>query len=146
MNRRTLLALAIVLLPAALGACASGGGGAGGANRDLLTEADLEPYLAQDVYQAVRRLRSTWFNARGTQGTPTATTDPEHVGVSRADDAGAAQVQVYIDGTRAMTGLDALRDLSVQLVQEIRHLNSRDATMMYGIDHGAGAIMVTTKH
>ena len=64
----------------------------------------------------------------------------------RADDAGESQIQVYIDGSRAVTGMDALRDLSVQQVLEIRHMNSRDATMMYGTDHGSGAILVTTKH
>ena len=51
-----------------------------------------------------------------------------------------------IDGSRAMNGVEALRNINVDQVQEIRHLNSRDATMQYGTDHGAGAIMVTTKH
>lgn len=146
MNRRVFFAVAVALLPAALGGCASGGAGsASGSDQDLLTQEDLAPYLAQDVYQAVRRLRSSWLNARGAQGTAVVTADPTAGGVVRADDGGQNQVQIYIDGTRAMNGLDALRDLSVEIVREIRHMNSRDATMMYGIDHGAGAILVTTR-
>jgi hypothetical protein len=144
MNRRVFFAAVIVLLPATLGGCASGGGGSS-TDRDLLTMEDLAPYRAQDVYQAVQRLRSTWLNARGSQGTWQPAVEPDAL-PTRADDGGAGQVQVYIDGTRAMTGLDALRDLSVEEVQEIRHMNSRDATMMYGTDHGAGAILVTTKY
>jgi hypothetical protein len=106
---------------------------------------DLAPYRAQDVYQAVRRLRGTWLNARGAQGTwqPAATPDALP---TRADDGGESQIQVYIDGVRAMDGMEALKGFSVELVQEIRHLNSRDATMMYGTDHGSGAILVITKH
>jgi hypothetical protein len=45
-----------------------------------------------------------------------------------------------------MNGIEALRDLPVEVVQEIRYMNSRDATMQYGTDHGSGAILVTTKN
>jgi hypothetical protein len=110
-----------------------------------LTEEELAPYRAQDVYQAVRRLRSIWLNARGSQGTWQPAANPDEL-PTRADDAGESQIQVYIDGVRDMRGIEALRDLSVEVVQEVRHMNSRDATMMYGTDHGAGAILVTTKH
>jgi hypothetical protein len=135
----------MVLLPVALGACASGGGGAGaGSDPDLLTREDLAPYLAQDVYQTIRRLRSNWLNARGAMGTPTLTTDPT-TSMSRADDAGEVQIQVYIDGARSMTGLESLKDMSVEMVLEIRHMNGRDATTLYGTDHGYGAILVTTR-
>ena len=41
--------------------------------------------------------------------------------------------------------MEALKELSVEQVREIRHLDSRDATMMYGTDHGSGAIQVTTR-
>ena len=75
MNRRVFLAFATVFLPVALGGCASGGGGSS-IDRDLLTEEELAPYLAQDVYQAVRRLRSTWLSARSSMGSPELTDDP----------------------------------------------------------------------
>jgi hypothetical protein len=41
-------------------------------------------------------------------------------------------------------GVEALKEITVQEVREIRHLDGRDATMQYGTDHGAGAILVTT--
>ena len=146
MNRRVFFAVAIGLLPAALGACASGGAGAAsGSDPELLTLADLEPYRAQDVYQVIRRLRSNWLNARGAQGTwQPNPTDPTGM-PSRADDLGEGQVKVYIDGVVRPEGMEALKQLSVQEVKEIRHMNSRDATMMYGTDHGSGAIQVFTR-
>jgi hypothetical protein len=144
MNRRVFIALAVALLPVALGACASGGAGSGtGSNPDLLTREDLAPYLAQDVHAAIRRLRANWLNARGSQGTWRPGVAGEMP--TRAEDGGASQVQVYVNGTRAMNGLEALKDMSVELVMEIRHMNGRDATTMYGTNHGAGAILVTTR-
>ncbi len=148
MNRKVFFAVAIALLPLAFGACASGGAGASsGRDPDLLTLEDLEPYQAQDVYQAIRRLRSNWFNARGSLGS--AMFDPSGGGgpptVVRADDAGENQVQVYIDGTNQPAGIEALKELSAGDVREIQHMNSRDATMMYGTNHGSGAIQVFTR-
>ena len=144
MNRRAFFAVAIPLMLATFGACASGGGGAGSSGSpDILTLEDLAPYRAQDVYQTIRRLRGTWLSGRGSQGTWQAGVGEELA--TRATDGGEGQVQVYIDGMRAQAGLEDLKDLSVELVREIRHMNSRDATMMYGIDHGSGAIQVITR-
>ena len=55
-----------------------------------------------------------------------------------------SQLKVYVDGVLRPEGVEALREISVAEVREMRHMNSRDATMQYGTDHGAGAILVTT--
>jgi hypothetical protein len=136
MTRRIFLALAVAALPLAFGGCAAGGAGAGGGggDRDLLTIEDMAPYESMDVYSAIRRLRGNWFNTRSTS----TMIDPN---IGRND---PAQIQVYIDGVLRPDGVEALRGITVIEVREIRHLDGRDATMQYGTDHGAGAILVTT--
>jgi hypothetical protein len=136
MNRRVFLALPIAFLPVVFGGCAAGGAGAAsGTDRDLLTLEDLAPYQAQDAYSAIRRLRSIWLNVRGTGS----------YGVDPAGAGAQSQIQVYVDGARRADGIEALRSLLCSEIQEIRHLDARDATMQYGTDHGAGAILVTTR-
>jgi hypothetical protein len=87
-----------------------------------------------DTRSVIRRLRGSWLNARSTSSTlnPSLGANDEN------------QIQVYIDGALQSQGINALKDLPISEVREIRHLNSRDATMQYGTDHGAGAILVTT--
>jgi hypothetical protein len=57
---------------------------------------------------------------------------------------GQGEVQIYIDGVQMNEGIEALKNLSVREIMEIRHLDARDATMQFGTDHGSGAILVTT--
>ncbi len=135
MNRRVFLALAIAVLPMGAGACAAGGAGAGtSGDRELLTLEDFAQYEAMDVYSVIRRLRGHWFHARST-GTML---DPD-LGANNE-----SQIKVYVDGALRTRGIEALKELSINEVREMRHLDSRDATMQYGTDHGAGAILVTT--
>ena len=136
MTRRVLFFLAIALIPAALGACAAGGSGAASTqDRELLTLADFEGFEMMDAYSIIRRFRGHWLNTRST----TTMLDP-NIGRNQEN-----QIQVYIDGVLRLESVEALKVLSIGEVQEMRHMNSRDATMQYGIDHGAGAIIVTTR-
>lgn len=135
MIRRAILSLALLALPLAIGACAAGGAGSGGSgNPDLLTIEDFQQYEAMDAYAVIRRLRGNWLNTRAT-GTMI---DPD-VGANNP-----AQIKVYVDGALQPQGVEALKDLPITQVREMRHMNARDATMQYGTDHGAGAILVTT--
>jgi hypothetical protein len=134
MNRRMFFALAIAVLPVAFAGCASGGGGAATGDRELLTLEDFAQYEAMDAYTVARRLRGHWFNTRST-GTMI---DP-NLGANNT-----AQIKVYVDGVLRPEGIDALKQLSIAEVREMRHLDGRDATMQYGTDHGAGAILVVT--
>lgn len=135
MTRRALFGLLIALAPLAVAACAAGGPGVGaGSDRELLTREDLAPYDAQDAYSVIRRLRGHWFSTRST-GT---SIDPT------LGSPGPGQVKVYVDGVLRADGIEALKQLTVQEIREMRHLDGRDATMQYGTDHGAGAILVFT--
>jgi len=144
MNRRVFLALAVVALPLALASCASGGAGSGaGRDPELLTLEDFANYQAQDTYTVIRRLRGNWLRTRGSSGTMTnIETGQPNPNLGTNDE---SQIKIYIDGSLRPEGMEALRALPIADVREIRHMNARDATMMYGTDHGAGAILVTTK-
>ena len=134
MHRRMFVALAF--LPLALAGCAAGGSGTvTGTNREILTAQDLAPYEAMDVYSVIRRLRGHWYNTRST-GTML---DPQ---LGRQNQ---AEIKVYMDGVLRPEGVEALKQLNVNEVRELRHLDGRDATMQYGTDHGAGAILVITR-
>lgn len=143
-TRKWLLAITVLALSAALGACASAGTGGSGADREVLTEGDLAPYTMQNAYQVVQRLRGFWLNARTTVGgwTAAATSDDPP---TRAIGQGEGEVQVYIDGVQMSDGVEALKTISVREIREIRHMDARDATMQYGTNHGSGAILVSTK-
>ena len=51
---------------------------------------------------------------------------------------------VYVDGERA-GGLEQLRWIRAEAVQEIERLDGPAATKRFGPDHAAGALMVTTR-
>lgn len=111
-----------------LGGCASAGGPAStSGNRDVLTEADLSGMDELSVYGAIRRLRPSWLRPRG-QST------------LNANEA----IRVYLDGG-FFGEVRALLDMPLQGVQEVRYLDSRQATLRFGTGHTAGAILVTSK-
>lgn len=128
--------MAVVLALAVTG-CASGGSSAAGStsqdapasSRDRLTPADFAEQPEQTLYQAIRRLRNHWLRARG-------------AGTSVSRD--AAVIVVYIDGQRSPGGIEDLRRFRVRNIKQVDYLNSSRATTRFGIDHNAGAIMVTT--
>lgn len=51
---------------------------------------------------------------------------------------------VYVDGARA-GGLEQLRWIRAEAVQQIERLDGPAATARFGADHAAGALMVTTR-
>lgn len=113
-----------------LAACAANAAGAGGnrANSDVITREQVEATHFNNALDVVRSLHSNWLNVRGVDtfiGTPT-------------------QVQVYLDGTK-MSGVDALQTIPALNIFYIRHYNAREATARWGLDHGAGAIYVSTQ-
>ncbi|MDT8342043.1 MAG: hypothetical protein RQ751_11070 [Longimicrobiales bacterium] len=118
-------ALAVALL---MGGCAAGGSGGGSESGfNVITREDLAELHRLNAYQAVRRLRPQWLEARGLDSFYSTN-----------------EVVVYQDGTR-MGGVNFLRSLRVNDVATLRFLDSRAATTRYGGGHPSGAIMVTTR-
>jgi len=95
-------------------------------NRISPEEIAAEPVMS--AAELVERLRPAWLRSRG----------PESIR------SGAPSLPiVYIDGVRS-GGPEALRGIITQIIREIRFINGRDATTKYGLDHGAGVILVST--
>lgn len=128
MHRLLLLGFAAVT---AAGCATTGGGGDRTfSNPNLLTRAQIEEVRATDAYEVVQRLRSRWLRAQGTTQLPNA--------------AGDFQVQVYLDEVH-QGGVSELRDIGYQEIQYIRYYPPQQASARWGFDHGAGAIMVSTR-
>jgi hypothetical protein len=113
-------------------ACASagygGGGGSGGRASNVLTAEELAAQPTNNLYDAVARLRPRWLVERG----------PGTLG------AGGNPVVVYVDNQR-MGGTQELRNLAIEIVQEVRYRDASDATTRYGTGHAGGVIEVITK-
>lgn len=130
MSVRTRAPLVLFPLLVVLAACASGGGD-GGPRRDrnLITLEELEDLQQFTLLDAIRRLRPRWLQ------------------VSRAvNTRGNPQEFPRVIMDRIPQGeLEALGQISVSDVLEVRFLSAADATLKYGTGYAAGAIEVTRR-
>lgn len=128
MNRTLarLLAPAIVLL---IAACASAPGtrrnGAGG--HHLITTAELQAAGMTSAFTAVQTLRPHWLRPRGT-----------------TTFTGRESIKVYLDGL-LLGGAEQLQQITTSSISSIRFLDANEATQRWGLDHGHGAIVVSTR-
>lgn len=111
--------------------CASAGASADGeerrsTNRDIISRAELTEIAATNAYDAILRLRPSWFRTRGQTGTQ------------------GRGIQVYIDGVNA-GDLERLRVMSIDRIREMRRISASDATTRWGTGHSSGAIEVITR-
>jgi len=121
--------VAAFALVSGLSACASGGGGSGGARRDpnLITAEELAEYTTLTAVDVVRRLRPRWLTGRG------------------AGTGGANTPQLILDGARMGDAASELRSIAVSDISEMQYLSASDATMRYGTNFPGGAIVVTSR-
>ncbi len=124
--------IAAALLSVLLGACAPGATTTGGApvshNRDIVTPAELVATKATNLYDALKQIRPEYFTARGVSSIRLATPDLP---------------AVYLDRNQ-LDGLDAMRSIDVNLVQEVRRLTPTEATVRLARDFPGGVILITT--
>lgn len=124
-----LAALALAVLTVG---CATTGGSRP-ANRDVITQEEIQQVPpANTAYDVVRLLRPQFLYRRGVHSV-NQPVDP------------SSGIMVYVDGIQA-GGVDELKSIPADNVEEIRWLNARDATTKYGTNHDYGVIAVTTKH
>jgi hypothetical protein len=90
----------------------------------ILSGADLRHPVATNAYDLLRIRRPQFLRFGGPAGVD-------------------ARV-VYIDGMRAGR-IEDLKLVSTSIVNEIRLLSAPEASFRYGLDHPAGAIVVTTR-
>src|SRR5688572_4396482 len=131
---------------AALG-CSSGGGtpeiadqiAAGGASRpsrrnpDLIDQGEISSRASEaaNALQIIQKLRPQMLAGRGL-GSPTDATGE------------TSRPRVYVDNI-SYGDLSSLSNVTATQVSEIRFINSRDATTVWGTGHMGGVILVTTK-
>ena len=134
---RRLLALGLALAPAA---CASGGARASqstpdassvrspaSARRtDVLSEEEIQKAHIPNLYDLVSSLRPRWLQTRGVDSFQR-----------------PSEVQVYVGDTRMQGGPSVLRDLPTLGVTKIEFVDGITASSRWGLDHGAGAIVVS---
>lgn len=126
------LALAAVLVVGA--GCASSGERTDREyrNYNLLTSEQIQEVRASNAYEVVQRLRSRWLSGYGSTQLP------------GGGSAGDFRVQVYLDGVH-MGEIDRLREINYQEIEYIEYYPPQQASARFGFDHGAGAIMVSTR-
>ena len=95
-------------------------------DRTLLTPEQFGNRGYTNAYEVVAAMRSNWLAERG----PDSFASP-------------AKVQVYLDGIR-LGGAESLRSIDLRPVTYIRYFDGIAATARWGLDHGMGAIYVST--
>jgi len=97
-------------------------------DRNLLTPEDWAGRSEDNAYALIRTLRPAWL--RGARG---ATSNGEQAGVV-----------IYRDGAK-LGGESELRGIATVQIREIRYFDAIAATQRFGVDHSAGAIVITTQ-
>ncbi len=102
-------------------------------NPDLITESEISSRASEaaNAMQIVQKLRPQMLQTRG-MASPTDVTGE------------AMRPRVYVDNI-SYGDLTTLQNLTATQVKEIKFLNARDATTIWGTGHMGGVILVTTK-
>jgi hypothetical protein len=91
----------------------------------------------QTAYGIVQRLRPAMLRVRSGSASSSQ-------GGTSSMDFSATEIAVYLDNQK-MGGLQALSDIMLSQIKEIRYLNASDATTLFGTGNAAGAIQVVGK-
>ena len=129
--------LALLCMLAGCGGATSAAGGGGPQtqgsperqNRSVITQAQLAATNSENLYDAVAKLHSDWLSNRG----PTSVSDATPTGVS-----------VFMNGV-LLGKAEALRDIRVLDVSEIRYWDAGQAAARFGMGHPRGVIEITRK-
>ncbi len=125
------LRIAGLALGALLAACAPGattGGAPVSHNRDVVTPAELVATKSTNLYDALKQIRPEYFTARGVSSIRLAVPDLP---------------AVYLDRNQ-LDGLESMRSIDINLVQEVRRLTPTEATVRLARDFPGGVILITT--
>lgn len=146
----------------ALSACASKTGSAprtaaapeGHSSRYVLLATDLEQSKADNVYDAIAKLRpeflrghtdATSFIKQGVVDSRDPNPNPAPAGsTGGAVRTAPTPVRAYRDNAR-LGGVDDLRQMPIAGIAEIRYIPGPEAGVKYGTDHAGGVILVKSK-
>lgn len=128
MRRASGRTAAIALIAVMFAGCSSASGPrAPRADVNVITAEEIAGAHQSDAYSLVQNLRPNWLRVRGASSLA----NPE-------------VVRVYLDGS-LLGGTDYLRQIATQSINHLQYLSGVDATQRFGLDHGAGAILVSTR-
>ena len=131
MFRATRILITLALLALGLGCSQSVDPAAAGRARTRSTLITFEEMQQRgqfsNLYDLIQELRPRWLRAQGPD---------TFMGQG-------GQVQVHMDGNR-LGGVEALRGLGAHGVTSIEWMPPIDAAARFGLDHGHGAIIVST--
>lgn len=108
--------------------CARGVGAPMSASSDVILRDELSRSNALNAYEAVQRLRPQFFKDRG------------KTSLLRSE----SRTPIVVLDDRPLGDLSMLRDISLNLVYEIRYLSASQAQVKYGSGYSAGAIVVVS--
>jgi hypothetical protein len=103
--------------------------GGGGQSRSVLTHAQLAATNSDNLFDAISKLHSDWLVTRG----PTS-----------VNDSSPSSVSVYMGNTN-LGKADALREIMVIDVAEVKYWDAGQAAARFGMGHPRGVIEVTRK-
>ena len=130
MKFKTLLVVGFVATAiGSLTACATGAATGGASERNRISGEELATSNSPMVYEALQLLRPQWMRGRG----PVSITD-----------ATEARANVYLNGNR-IGDLEALRDIYVVDVAELRFWPAGEAGARFGMGNPRGVIEVILK-
>lgn len=96
-------------------------------DRSVLSRDEIRATQFPNMYDVVLSLRGNWVRIR------------------TADSFGTSSVlQVYLDQQRLSGGVDELRQMNPTNVESVRFFDPIAASARWGLDHGAGALLITT--
>ena len=120
-----LLLLALVLLSSGT-ACGARQASGARVDRNVITADQIQERGFRTAYEAVEGLRAVWLKER-----------PDGLAVQR-------EIQVYLDNSR-LGGVQTLRQITTPQIASIRYIDAATAINRWGVDHGLGVIMVTSR-
>jgi hypothetical protein len=101
--------------------------GTSAADRNVITAEEMRAVGLPDAFRVVQSLRPQWLRPRGSTSLGRETT-----------------IKVYLDGS-LLGGPDQLQQIAASSISSIRFLDGNEATQRWGLDHGQGAIVVSTR-
>jgi hypothetical protein len=97
-------------------------------DQQLITRDVIRSTQYTNMYDVVLALRSNWLRVRPAESIQ----------------GQSPSIQVYLDNQRLAGGADELRQLSPTNIESVRYFDPITASARWGMDHGAGALYVTT--
>ncbi|MBR9989933.1 MAG: hypothetical protein KFH98_09270 [Gemmatimonadetes bacterium] len=126
MRRRT--GLLVVVLSALVAGCSSQAGSRPArGDAKVITTAEMDASGHTDAFALVQALRPQWLRIRG-----------------RASIAKPETIWVYLDGAQ-LGGPNHLRNMATHAISSLQYFDGLEASQRWGLDHGAGAIVVSTR-